>query len=406
MKQLYLFILLFSPLLGLTQSQNFWTKKSDFGGLKRERAVAFAIGDYGYVGTGVDTNEVVLKDFWKYDATTDTWTQVADLPGSARRDAVGFSIGSKGYVGTGIDNDESFSGIKLKDFWEYDATTNIWTQKADYPGAGGAGIYFSTGFCVDSKGYICCGKVGPNFYNNQLWEYKPSINQWTQRANFPGGVRYQLSSFAIGYNGYVGLGANQDVFKKDFWKYSPGTNSWTAIADFPASERGGACSFTIKERGFVCLGSDGGVLDDLWEYNPNTDQWSVRATYGGSSRKNAFAFVVNNKAYVGTGKGDSGKKESMYEYTPMDVLGIEENNLSSFSIFPNPASQKFKIKTENNSIEKLRICTFDGRIINDIEMSNGNEMEINCEHMNAGCYLLVALNAADQTLSIKQLILF
>jgi len=38
-----------------------WTKKNNFLAGKRERAVAFSIGDFGYVATGVDTAEVVHK---------------------------------------------------------------------------------------------------------------------------------------------------------------------------------------------------------------------------------------------------------------------------------------------------------------------------------------------------------
>jgi len=69
-------ILLVLPFIGSTQTENYWTKKSDFAGLKRERAVAFSIGDYGYVGTGVDTAEIVHNDLWKYDPTLDTWTHM------------------------------------------------------------------------------------------------------------------------------------------------------------------------------------------------------------------------------------------------------------------------------------------------------------------------------------------
>ena len=47
------------------QTMNFWTKKSDFTGLKRTRAVSFTVDDYAYVGTGVDTAEQVQNDFWK-----------------------------------------------------------------------------------------------------------------------------------------------------------------------------------------------------------------------------------------------------------------------------------------------------------------------------------------------------
>lgn len=405
LKLLFSFLLIL-PLTVFSQTENFWTKKNDFGGLKRERAVAFSIGDYGYIGTGVDTAEVVLKDLWQYDAVNDLWVQKADMPGSVRRDAISFTIGNKGYVGTGLDNDESFAGNKLKDFWEYDPATNNWTQKADFPGSGGLGIYFSTGFSIDSKGYICGGKVGPNTYSNQLWEYKPTINQWTQRANFPGGVRYQLASFTIGYNAYVGLGANQDIFKKDFWKYNPGTNQWSPIADLPASERGGACTFTIGNRGYVCTGSDGGLLEDLWAYNPSTDQWSIRAPYGASERKNAVAFVVNNKAYLGTGKGFSGKKQNIEEYTPYDLLGIEEMSTNSFSVYPNPAHQSFTIESENILVNRFQIYSSDGRLIKEIEYNQAKKKVIQCEDLNAGVYILVAFDASQTVLKTEQIILF
>lgn len=393
------------PLVSFGQTENFWTKKNDFAGLKRERAVAFTIGDYGYIGTGVDTAEIVLKDLWQYDPTNDLWTQKANMPGSIRRDAVGFAIGDKGYVGTGLDNDESFGGTKLKDFWEYNPLTNNWTQKADFPGAGGIGIYFATGFSVDSKGYICGGKIGPNNYSNQLWEYKPSINQWTQRANFPGGVRYQLASFTIGYNAYVGLGANQDIFKKDFWKYNPGTNQWSAIADLPASERGGACTFTIGNHGYVCTGSDGGLLEDLWAYNPNTNQWSIRAPYGASERKNAVAFVVNDKAYLGTGKGYSGKKQNIEEYTPYSTLGLEDLSASSLLIYPNPANHQFTIETESTLIEKFQIYSSDGRFVKEIDFNQAKKKIIPCDDLKAGVYILVAFDGLQTILNTEQIIL-
>lgn len=397
--------LLLMPIISIGQTQNFWTKKNDFGGLKRERAVGFSIGTMGFISCGVDTAEVVLKDLWQYNAVFDSWTQKANLPGSKRRDAVAFVIGSKGYVGSGIDNDESAFGVKLKDFWEYDPATNLWSQIADYPGSGGLGIYFATAFTIDTKAYVCGGKFGPNSYSNQLWEYKPSINQWTQRANFTGGVRYQLSSFSVGYYGYVGLGANQDVFKKDFWKYNGGTNQWTQIADLPASERGGATTFTIGSRGFVCMGNDGGILDDLWEYNPSNNQWYVRAPYGGSERKNAVAFVIDGKAYVGTGKGFSGKKSGMEEYTPYEVLGYNELTESEFSVYPNPSNDIFYIDAQLQSIESFTIFSADGRVMMKIKNNTVGIQAIDRTAINPGVYMLSAMDRNGSILNTKQIIL-
>ena len=400
-KRTYLLIVCLLPMLALSQ-YNQWTKKADFTAGKRERAVAFSIGDYGYVSTGIDTAEILLKDLWQYDPNTDTWMQKADLPGAARRDAIAFSVNGKGYVGTGIDNANALLGTKLKDLWEYDPTTNSWTQKADFPGSGGNGIYFATAFSADNKGYICGGKWGPSLYSSQLWEYKPSSDQWIQRANFPAGVRYQLSSFSIGNQGYVGLGANQDVYKKDFYRYNPGSNQWTQIADFIGSERGSACSFSINNRGFICLGTNGGLLGDLIEYNPEINEWEVRCAYGGSERKNAISFVVNNRAFVGLGKGYSGKKASIQEYAAPNYANLNETELDC-QIYPNPSKGILRVSTETY-MEEIQLLDAFGKGCYRQTLSKSNFLELNLTHLPTGVYYARILVSNGQYIQ-KQIII-
>ncbi len=380
------------------QTENFWTKKADFGGLKRERAVSFSIGSFGYVGTGVDTNEIVLKDFWKYDPVNDTWTQVATLPGSQRRNAVGFAIGNLGYVGIGINTASAadLGATILNDFWEYDPTLNSWTVKAIFPGGTGSGLYFSTGFSIDTKGYVCGGKRGPNSYVSEFWEYKQSLDTWVQLPNFPGGVRYQLASFSIGFKGYVGLGTDQDVYRNDLWEFDAATNSWTQLNDFPASERASVSTFSIGDRGYICMGSNGGLLDDLWQYNPYTDLWLPKSDFGGSKRKNAISFTINGKAYVGTGKGFSGKKSSMYEYTPNSVLGFNDLEFN-VSVYPNPTSDFLNLDYQTTQIESIEIYTMTGRKV--FEASQVSQ--INVQDYQAGAYILIA-KQANGKLAAKQ----
>lgn len=397
MKQHYLtllFIVSATSLFG--QTANFWTKKADFGGMKRERAIAFTIGNKAYVGTGVDTAEVVHRDLWEYDPLTDVWMQKADNPGQPRRNAVAFTIQGFGYIGTGINaNSSTESGAtKLKDFWRYDAALNTWTQVADYPGSGGNGVYFATGFAVDSKGYLCGGKMGPNYYSNQMWEYKPSLNQWTQLPNFPGGVRYQLSSFAIDFAGYVGLGTDQDMYRKDFWKFDVASNQWSQIANLPASERSSAMTFTLGQRGFVCMGTNGGDLGDLWEYNPFTNDWSSKAPYEGSERKGGVGFSINGKGYVGTGKGESGKKESMYEYTPSEVLEVNELT-AQVELYPNPTVDKINLTYNAAAIQSFKIYSAMGREI----ISADQVSHIDVSDLPSGTYLLFAMDHQQNVVS-------
>jgi len=56
----------------------------------------------------------------------------AMFPGNGRLAAVGiyFSVGTKGYVGTGWNGTGAYDE---SDFWEYDASTNTWTQKTGFP---------------------------------------------------------------------------------------------------------------------------------------------------------------------------------------------------------------------------------------------------------------------------------
>lgn len=401
MKHLITLIIAIIGFSAFGQTENFWTKKADFTGLKRERAVAFSIGNYGYIGTGVDTSETVLSDFWKYDPSTDTWTQIADIPGGRRRNAVAFTIGDFAYVGTGMDSVVATApgASTLSDFWQFDPSTNTWTQKANYPGAFGNGIYFATGFAIDSKGYICCGKRGPNNYTNQLWEYKPSLDQWTQLPPFPGGVRYQLASFVIDYKAYVGFGTDQDLYRRDLWEFDATTNQWTAKADFPGSERSSTTTFTIGQRGFVTLGANGGFLDDLWEYNPFTDNWSVKASYGGSPRKNAVAFVVNGKAYVGTGKGYSGKKMSMHEYTPGSVLGIDQHEIE-IAMYPNPTVDLVNFHYEKDAVDEISLYSISGKKI----IGGHGITSLDVSEFSHGNYLVIG-RKDDQIVSSQTLII-
>jgi N-acetylneuraminic acid mutarotase len=394
-------LLLASIVIGFSsfgQLNNSWTKKADYAGLKRERAVSFVIDSLGYVGTGVDTAEVVRKDFWKYSATLNTWTQVADLPGSVRRNAMAFATGGYGYVVGGIDSLSAAAPghQKLNDNWRYDPVTNSWLQRSPIPTAG---VYFGTGFAVDSKGYICCGKFGPNNYSNQLWEYKPSTDTWLQLAPFPGGVRYQLNSFSIGLKGYVGMGTDQDMYRKDLWEYDVVTGQWSPKQDLPASQRSAYMTFTIGQRGYVCMGANGGYLDDLWEYNPFTDDWTVRADYGGTSRKSGVGFAINGRGYVGLGKGYNGKKSSLHEYNPPAVVGTDELEME-FSIYPNPVSDKIKITSNSNKINRAIIYDMAGKQVTESFTPD----YINVAHIPAGSYLITVVDDKNNNLGQKKFI--
>jgi N-acetylneuraminic acid mutarotase len=403
-KIITLLSILFSVAL-FSQTQNFWTKKNDFGGLKRERCVAVSINGKGYIGTGVDTNEVVHRDWWQYDPATDLWTQKANVPGAVRRNAVAFVANNLGYVGTGIDSADAFNGTAQRDFWRYNSQANTWTPIANFPGANNMGIYFATAFSLDNKGYVCCGKIGSDNYSKEFWEYKPFNDTWYRLADFPGTPRYQLSSFTVSGKAYIGLGADYNVYCDDMYEYNAGNGIWTPKIDFPGGVRGSACTFTLGERGFVCLGVDGGLKGDLWEYNPYLDNWTARASYGGSARKTAAAFTIGDRAFVGTGDGYSGKKASMYEYTPMLILSVEEYQNASVAIYPNPIHDYFIVNMNQSYTGTVSLFSCEGKLIQAESFRNQSQIQMNCAEQADGIYLLVIADENGNKIANEKLIL-
>lgn len=379
--------LLFLPAFGF--AQNSWEKKGSFPASKRTRAVAFSIGNRGYLATGEDTNDIVLNDLWEYDPGIDSWTQKASIPGPGRRDAVGFSIGLKGYVGTGIDAAEAWQGNILNDFWEYSPVTNTWTARAMYPGGWG-GIYFATGFAVGGKGYVCCGKEGASNYSNELWEFNPATNTWMQKAQYPAGTRYGQMSFVLNGKGYVGCGTDENWYVTDFYEYNPATNTWLQKAPFPGSARAFGTGFAIGTRGYFGFGTDGGYRDDLFEYDPVSNTWSVKAPYGSEGRRSAPAFVLTGSAYVMTGKGMSGKHRDNWQYHPF-LTGMEEQALASVNVYPNPATEAINFDVDEifaaaHDDLSLQLLTTDGKIVASQELSGTHARMVN-ENWAPGVYL-------------------
>lgn len=204
----------FQDLWQFDTETNVWTQKADFIGSPRRQAVAFAIGDTAYVGTGISASGY-CKDMFKYDPQTNTWTQLADFGGSARKEAVGFSMGGQGYIGTGDD------GVKKNDFWQYEPTTDTWTQRANFPGTARKG---AVGFGLFPQAFIGTGEDINLAYTNDLWEYNYYGDVWVQRADFIGPGRTNAFAFVLNGVAYVGTGYN-GAYLDDFYAYYKATGA-------------------------------------------------------------------------------------------------------------------------------------------------------------------------------------
>lgn len=268
-----------------------WTQKTDYNATTLQ-AVSFTIGNYGYVASDYDT-----KYFWEYNSSTNLWTQKADYGGVSTYYRSGFAIGNYGYLGLGESSEV--------DFWEYNSSTNIWTQKTDF---GGVGRDEAIDFSIGTKGYIGTGYVGLTTSLKDLWEYDQSTNLWTQKANLSLVDRYGAASFVINNKGYVGCGYSTG-YLEDFWEYDPSLNIWTQKANYGYGAISRSIGFSIGNRGYFCCGTNSSGVDivDFWEYNPSSDSWIQKTDFSGVARTEATAFSIGKKGYVGTGASPNSK---------------------------------------------------------------------------------------------------
>jgi hypothetical protein len=345
--------------------QKIWSQKADFPGIERWSGVGFSIGDKGYLVTGAKYNNgayICNKDLWEYDPATGIWTQKADFGGAGRYAAIGFSIGTKGYVGWGLMGPFSY----VDDFWEYDPAVNSWTQKADLGSSGSreGGVCFSIG----SKGYMgtgCNHKISYGARLKDFWEYDPAADTWTRKADFGGSSRAAAVGFSIGSKGYAGTGFSS-VYLRDFWEFDPSGNTWTQKADFGGTARQFATGFSIGNHGYLGTGHLGDATydkcKDFWEYSVENDSWTRKSDFGGKAIWEATGFSIGTKGYIGCGNITGQQTNDFWEYDPgcqKESSNIPElandGGWMQFSIYPNPNNGQFTIDVKTSALQIFNV---------------------------------------------------
>jgi N-acetylneuraminic acid mutarotase len=387
-------VIIMAATLRSADAQGSWIQKTNFGGAvgaARWGAVGFSIGTKGYIGCG--NNGANKKDFWEWDQTSNAWTQLADFGGTARYQAVGFSIGSKGYIGTGAAGSAFPYSPLYKDFWEYDPSSNIWTVKAPF---GGTVRFGAVGFSAGGKGYIGTGFNDVTYFKKDLWEYDPASDSWTQKLDFPGTARMEAVGFSIAGKGYLGTGGdyNTGTLFNDFWEYNPTSNSWVLKAPFLGVVRSQAVGVGTSGKGYIGIGGNfngsGGSLayTDFWEYDPVSNAWAVKAPFtSAGARWLSTSFSIGSMVYIGTGGNFAPTYKDLWEYNP-SAVGINElDKKETISIFPNPSSGPFVIKSTDAQIQSLVIYNVKGEKLYDKEVS-AYSTNIDLTDKPTGVYLI------------------
>jgi N-acetylneuraminic acid mutarotase len=149
-----------------------WARKSDFPGEGFNGYAGFVIDNKGYLylGSTNSSSSVTKFELWEYDPANDSWTRKADFPGASRGYALAFSLGNKGYLGLGAQTEEPLPMIVPLDFWEYDPQGNSWSRQADFPAAGRS---MAVSFAIGSLGYVGLGADSMMQDLGDMWSFTP-----------------------------------------------------------------------------------------------------------------------------------------------------------------------------------------------------------------------------------------
>jgi N-acetylneuraminic acid mutarotase len=338
--------------LPYTQNGN-WIYRGDFVGAARSEAVVFVIGNYAYIGTGIDNNFNRYNDLWQLQVVGDScvWFQLASAVNMVpRNSAVAFTINGQGYVGTGTNG-----AVPYSDFWQYNPTTNQWNQIASVgdSATGFAPRVDAVAFGIQTAGTQGMGYVGTGnnlvTYLKDFWAYDPSTNAWSAEVSFNGYKRTAAVSFVYKNCGYLttGLGTS-GASVSDFWKFDPSqpdSSKWTELRHiqkystetydnaYTTIIRYNAVSFVLTgvksdgggDKAYVTTGINGPLNDNTWEYDFATDLWVEKTPFVQAARQGAVGFSLQNRGFVALGIGGSANFQDVNEFLPDEVYNSNQN---------------------------------------------------------------------------------
>ena len=323
-----------------------WEQYPDFPGTARDDAAAFSIDTKIYFGTGYQTGWVLATDWYAYDIVGgwNTWEPIAPLPSTPRQYCTGID---GGYLFGGLD-----ANGPLNELWQYDPGSNTWSQRASMPAAG---RYASSTFTVNGRIFIANGMLDNGVPTNEFWEYDPVLDQWTQRASVPGPPRHRASSFVgPAQHGYVAGGADSSFQAlNDVWSYEVASDVWTQAASMPQGRYGSdAALVTSGEAAFngpillAGASNDTTLHSNGYRYSSFDDTWTdLGQVLPQGIRGGAMASASGGGGWwltlFGTGL-DSSLTRRQEVYGTSLVFAVPDLQAATTKLHPNPATDQVR----------------------------------------------------------------
>jgi N-acetylneuraminic acid mutarotase len=169
--------------------------------------------------------------------------------------------------------------------------------------------------------------------NNQVWEYDPATQSWTQKANMPTG-RGQAACAVVDAKIYV-VGGNNSAgnnWLTTFERYDPATNLWTTLPSLPTSVGRGFLSAAAVDGLIYAMGGGNSYyttgFSENYIYNPQTNGWTTGAPLP-KPRTGHGAAVIDGRIYLARGQHQDIENRPMYANDIVDVYDPATNSWST-----------------------------------------------------------------------------
>lgn len=368
-----------------------WTQKTNLPAPGRNHPVTFSINGMGYVTTGGnDGPPFYYDDMWKYNPVTDSWSPLGDFPGGDRSFSYGVEHGGYGYVGFGA-WDNGVSVTYFDDWYRFDPISETWTTMATFPGTART---HPAMVATTDKIYVGCGGSS-NGDIRDWWEYDVAGDSWTQKTDFPGTRRHHPFYFSIGDDVFVGMGHHQQSIFDDLYHYNIENDTWTQVASIPAEGRVAGTQFDYNGKGYILSGQGEDHLNfntgEFWEYDPVNDSWTELPPHPGSGRWAPGSFVIGDSIYMVGGQNNDIQPDQrdLWLLNFQDIVSVNElSGVSTFNVYPNPASDVIKIETDM-AFDKIEIKNVLGEMVYESPFASS---EHSVGGLPSGVYIVSAIN--------------
>ncbi len=346
-----------------------------------------------------------------YDPGANSWADGLDRPGGGVHNHDAEPIGTKIYVGGG----SSGSGT-TDDFTVIDLVASTWTTVGQIPVA--SNLYYEFAAGGNGRLYMAGGATGGTAIHNQMWEYDPVGNAWSQKANLPANRR-DVCACGVGDTIYIGGGcATYPTGLNTFWKYSISGDSYTNGPNMPAPFFWGvgmvATSPDSGPQIYFCGGQQSsGYLRSVYRYNIMGGYWvtednliSARRSHGGDADgRYLYCFSGWNGGFML--QCERGQPDFVGIQEPSDPH-VEHDNLT-LTTSPNPFSKRTTITYNLPASKTVDVSLFDtnGKLVKKLvagkQSAGSHKLICDGQELNCGVYF-VCLTTDEYTKTTKLII--